>query len=310
MLKLHPDWAKGLSWGMPAWNFDNPEARQYMLESLKYWIREVDIDGYRIDVAGSDPLPEVFKEFIPELKKVKPDIFMLAEADGPKFHPLYDMTYDWRNAKTMVAEIVQKGGPASLIDENIRRDLSEYPVGALRMRHLDNHDYNIGLSQFKISPNMDERYGGGQKAFAVLVATMPGKFMYYNGNEINNPRVIPHRGKGVWIHWEEKNPEFTNLYTKLGAVHRYNPAVWGGSYRNLNTSNNHDLFVMERKKGNNVVFVVLNLSSKQISGTITDALPAGKFIEAFSSASGTLSSKVDLPAWGYRVYVKDTPRLP
>jgi cyclomaltodextrinase len=84
MLKLHPDWAKGLSWGMPAWNFDNPEARQYMLESLKYWIREVDIDGYRIDVAGSDPLPEVFKEFIPELKKVKPDIFMLADQNSTR----------------------------------------------------------------------------------------------------------------------------------------------------------------------------------------------------------------------------------
>jgi glycosidase len=45
-----------------------------MLESLKYWIREVDIDGYRIDVAGMDPLPEVFKEFIPELRKIKPDL--------------------------------------------------------------------------------------------------------------------------------------------------------------------------------------------------------------------------------------------
>jgi alpha-amylase len=57
----------------------------------------VDIDGYRIDVAYNEPLPEVFEEFIPELRKIKP-IFMLAEADGPRFHPLYDMTYDWRNA--------------------------------------------------------------------------------------------------------------------------------------------------------------------------------------------------------------------
>jgi glycosidase len=80
MLKLHPDWAKGQSWGLPAWDYDNPDARQYMLESLKYWIREVDIDGYRIDVAGMDPLPKVFQEFIPELRSIKP-IFMLAEAE-------------------------------------------------------------------------------------------------------------------------------------------------------------------------------------------------------------------------------------
>lgn len=86
--------------------------------------------------------------------------------------------------------------------------------------------------------------------------------------------------------------------------------MWGGSYRYLNTSNNHDLFVMERKKGNNVVFVVLNLSASPTLGTIRDALPEGDFTEAFTSGTGPLSINTDLPAWGYRVYVKDTPPRP
>ncbi|MBN2764078.1 MAG: hypothetical protein JXR41_13375 [Bacteroidales bacterium] len=62
------------------------------------------------------------------------------------------------------------------------------------------------------------------------------------GNEINNPRRIPHAcGKEHdWIYCEE-NPEFTNLYSTPGAIHRYNPSVWGGSYRYLNTSNNGDI---------------------------------------------------------------------
>ena len=174
MLKLHPDWAKGKEWGLPAWNYAIPEARQYMLESLKYWIREVDIDGYRIDVAYNDPLPEVFEEFIPELRKIKP-IFMLAEADGSRFHPLYDMTYDWRNAKSMIVEIVQKGGPASLIDENIRRDLSEYPVGALRMRHLDNHDFNVGMFPGgRIASNMEDATAGGRRPLPYWLPRCPG----------------------------------------------------------------------------------------------------------------------------------------
>ena len=309
MLQRHPDWAKGLSWGLPAWNYDNPDARRYMLESLKFWIEEVDIDGYRIDVAGMDPLPEVFREFIPELKKVKPEIFMLAEAEGPQFHPLYDMTYDWRNLRTMIVDIVQKGGPASLIHQNILRDLSEYPEGALRMRHLDNHDLNVGMAPWgKIPANMDERYGGGQKAFAVLVATLPGKWMYFMGNEINNPRRIPHAwGKEYdYIRWEE-NPEFTTLYRTLGAVHRYNPAVWGGSYRYLNTTRNDRLFVMERRRGENVVFVVVNLSRSRTVGKMLDPLPEGEFTEVFTNETGRLSRDVELPAWGYRLYVRGTP---
>jgi hypothetical protein len=72
----------------------------------------------------------------------------------------------------------------------------------------------------------------------------------------------------------------------LGAVHRYNPAVWGGRYRYLNTTRNDRLFVMERKKGNNVVLVVLNLSASPTIGAIRDALPEGDFTEAFTNATG------------------------
>jgi hypothetical protein len=135
--------------------------------------------------------------------------------------------------------------------------------------------------------------------------------MYFMGNEINNPRRIPHAwGKDYdYIRWEE-NPEFTNLYSTLGAIHRYNPAVWGGSYRYLNTTRNDHLFVMERKKGNNIVLVVLNLSTSPTIGTIRDALPEGDFTEAFTHRTEPLSTDVDLPGWGYRVYVKDTPPRP
>jgi hypothetical protein len=67
---------------------------------------------------------------------------------------------------------------------------------------------------------------------------------------------------------------------------------------------------MERKKGNNIVLVVLNLSTSPTIGTIRDALPEGDFTEAFTHRTEPLSTDVDLPGWGYRVYVKDTPPRP
>jgi hypothetical protein len=67
---------------------------------------------------------------------------------------------------------------------------------------------------------------------------------------------------------------------------------------------------MERKRGSNVVLVVLNLSASPTTGTIHDALPEGDFTEAFTNETRPLSKDVDLPAWGYRVYVKDTPLRP
>jgi len=74
-----------------------------------------------------------------------------------------------------------------------------------------NHDFNVGMFPVgKIPGNMEERFGGGQKAVAVPTATMLGKWIYSMGNGINNPWRISHAwGKEYdWIHWEQ-NPEFT-----------------------------------------------------------------------------------------------------
>ncbi|HSQ19193.1 MAG TPA: alpha-amylase family glycosyl hydrolase, partial [Blastocatellia bacterium] len=40
-------------WTDVAWlNYGNPKLRDYIIEMLKYWIREFDLDGFRCDVAG------------------------------------------------------------------------------------------------------------------------------------------------------------------------------------------------------------------------------------------------------------------
>src|SRR6266850_2806707 len=38
-----------------ALNYDNPKLRRYMIDMLKYWIRDFDLDGFRCDVAGEVP---------------------------------------------------------------------------------------------------------------------------------------------------------------------------------------------------------------------------------------------------------------
>jgi glycosidase len=303
-----PEWFSGTSWGLPAFDFSRQDVRDYHLSVMEFWVKETGVDGFRIDVAGTIPR-DVFEDYRPVMDTWK-EVFMLAEAQGPIHHPQYDMTYDWRLLELMVKGLANGSRPASDLDALIRDDITNYPEGALRLRHTDNHDFNIGLTQFgKVEASLERRYHSGDKAFATLCATLPGKFMFFNGNEINNTKVIPHGGTTGWIDWVE-NPEYTAFYTKLCQIHRDNPAIWGGSYRYLNTTRNDHLFVMERKKGDNVVFVVLNLSASQTVGTISDVLPEGDFTDAFTNGTGPLSRNVDLPGWGYRVYVKDTPPRP
>lgn len=58
-------------------NYDKKELWREMINALKFWVTECDIDGFRCDVAGMVPT-EFWIEARKELDKIKP-VFMLAE---------------------------------------------------------------------------------------------------------------------------------------------------------------------------------------------------------------------------------------
>lgn len=94
--------ANGVSY-MPKVNLKNRGIREYFLEVARYWIREVDIDGYRLDVCD-----ELSHDFLKELRKVvkeeKEDAVLIGEImheaeaflDGTELDSI--MNYPFRHA--------------------------------------------------------------------------------------------------------------------------------------------------------------------------------------------------------------------
>src|SRR6267154_3913689 len=72
-----PDWAD-----VAGLNYANPTLRRYMIDMLKHWVREFDLDGFRCDAAGLVPT-EFWEQARVELDALKPGLFMLAEWDQP-----------------------------------------------------------------------------------------------------------------------------------------------------------------------------------------------------------------------------------
>lgn len=63
---------------MPKWNTSNPLSKEHLLSVITYWIKEYDIDGWRLDVSN-----EISHDFLRDIKKVsreaKKDTFILGE---------------------------------------------------------------------------------------------------------------------------------------------------------------------------------------------------------------------------------------
>jgi 1,4-alpha-glucan branching enzyme len=112
LVSEHPEWYdrdwKGDYRPTPWWDWDDiidldytrPELRRYMTEAMTYWVREVDLDGYRCDAAGF-VATDFWNNLRRELDGIKP-VFMLAEWESRDLHAeAFDMTYGWSWNETM-----------------------------------------------------------------------------------------------------------------------------------------------------------------------------------------------------------------
>ena len=61
-------------------DYDNPDMREAMKEAMLYWIKEVDIDGYRVDQAYAVPM-EFYEDTFAAMRALKP-VFLLGETDA------------------------------------------------------------------------------------------------------------------------------------------------------------------------------------------------------------------------------------
>ncbi|WP_375749345.1 glycoside hydrolase family 13 protein [Vibrio sp. HN007] len=63
---------------MPKLNTENEECRQYLLDVAEYWVKEFDIDGWRLDVANEVD-QEFWRDFRRVVKGINPECYILGE---------------------------------------------------------------------------------------------------------------------------------------------------------------------------------------------------------------------------------------
>ncbi len=143
------DWAH-----LPNLNYNNAEVRRMMIDAFAYWVREFDVDGFRVDAAWGirERRPDFWPEWRRALKRIKPDLLLLAEAgarDPYYFDNGFDAAYDWTEqlGNWSWAQFWGEMAPDVEIAETItllKSALTNLPKGyhadALIFRFLNNND--------------------------------------------------------------------------------------------------------------------------------------------------------------------------
>jgi glycosidase len=227
--------------------------RDAMIDAMKFWVREVGMDGFRCDVASLVPT-DFWVRARRELDAVKP-MFMLAESDAVDLHTsgAFDMTYSWDLADQVFKKIGQGEAGAPLLRDWLARQPAGYPAHAYRMRFTSNHDFNSWHGTDA------DLYGDAYPALAVLTFTLPGMPLIYNGQESRLTRKLEFFEKDAIV-W--KGYELSGFYRQLIALKHRHKALAAGQYgapvRLLDAP--ADVVAFERRLGADVVRVAVNLS--------------------------------------------------
>ena len=112
-----------------------------MADAMEFWVVEADIDGFRCDVAGKVPTA-FWNKARRQLERVKPEVFMLAEAEVPDHHDrAFDMSYAWHMHHVM-NQVARMEWSVDSIRSALAVDSMRFGEDAYRMMFVTNHDEN------------------------------------------------------------------------------------------------------------------------------------------------------------------------
>lgn len=281
-------------------NYDNAAMRRAMIEDMRWWLVNMHIDGFRCDVAGGVPM-DFWMDARRELSAIRPDLFMLAEAEGPRFHAAFDMTYGWE-FHHLLNELAQGKQPTSALDAYFARGARDYPADAYRMYFTSNHDENSWSgSEF-------ERMGANHLPAFILAATVRTSMPeLYTGQEASLQKRLRFFDKDT-VDWS--GPSLAGFYHSVFALKHGNAALAngeaGGAQATLRTDGGARVYAFTRTRGSNTVLVVVNFGDAPVHAAYTGLAASGSYTDWFSRATLALTADgaLDVAAHGYLVLVR------
>lgn len=280
-------------------DYNNPALRKAMIEAMQYWIREADIDGYRVDMAGLVP-NDFWKEVGPALDSVK-KVFMLSEwQDEPgHFNTCFHANYGWK-WKDVTKDIAAGKQNAIALDTLLTFLDQYYPPGYSQLYFTQNHDENTWAGA------ENDLYGDAADAFNVLMFTWQGMPMIYSGQEDGMKQRLAFFKKDP-IQWNDYGK--TPLFQILSDLRHNNKALRagnaGGKLVKITSDQDDKVYAFTREKDSERVVVVINLSKTPCEVTLRpDDKTLGSYLNVFgaSTIQVTKDMQLSLKPWEYLVF--------
>ena len=205
---------------------ERPMARRMIIESVKYWITEYHVDGFRFDLAQMID-KETCRQILSEARKINPNVFIIAEPWGGGYDPNGFSDIDWASWNDQIRNGIKGWNPGDdkkgfifgqfrdgydynslvrWVTGSLREDGGQYKNVAHSINYIESHDdatfgdfvrEAIGkvkphqkitdlTAHAKLSPEEIKLH----KLAAMFLFTSQGPVMIHSGQEFGRSKVI------------------------------------------------------------------------------------------------------------------------
>ncbi|WP_054955839.1 alpha-glycosidase [Paenibacillus dakarensis] len=285
---------------MPKLNTSNREVKQYLLDVAEYWIKEIKLDGWRLDVANE--IDQTFwRDFRKIVKDANPDAYIVGEVwsdsltwlmgdqfDSVMNYPFADKVLDFFN-----------GGMDGLtFANNIDSLLMRYPqqINEVIFNMLCSHD----------TPRLLSRVGGDRRRMklpVVFLFTFIGTPCIFYGDEVG----LMGGGDPDCRQCMEWNPvkqdkELFDFYKLMIGLRKKHKALQVGRFRFLKAEANDPCIVYERV--DDKVHFIIWMNNTDSPQTLSHPIVTTDWHDALSNEKVTPQDGVmhiKLDPYGYRI---------
>ena len=254
---------------MPKLDTGNPLVADYLCKVGEYWIKEADIDGWRLDVAN-EINHDFWRQFRKTVHTAKKDSFLIAEIwedsnvwlQGDQF----DSSMNYTFAYLCRDFFAKRSIGVSEFDRQIHKMIMRYSkmVSLVQMNFLDTHDVPRFLSYCE----------SDQKRFELALFYL---FMGYGipsvfyGDECYIQGTAEPEYRAA-MDWEKVSQGITANIAKWIRLRKEHKALTCGDYVTIYVDDNRGLYVFARIFENEKVFICLNNSDNTQQLKLQDIL--------------------------------------
>lgn len=273
---------------MPKLNTGNPEVMEYFARVGAYWIREADIDGWRLDVAN-EVNHEFWRNYRKAVRAEKKDALLIGEiwedSEIWLMGDQFDSTMNYTFSDICREFFAEHRISMKEFDGKIHRMLMRYPwnVTLAQMNFLDTHDIPRFLSYCKNGA------ADFKLAVSFLMTCAGAPSVFYGDEQLLTGVTEPEYRRAM--NWDSSQEEIVKYFTKWIGIRRKYPALQEGGYETAIVDETAGIYGFYRYTAQQRLLVLLNTSGRVQQ--ITLPKEQGSFVDVETGI--TYGNEVFLP---------------